>query len=66
MRGLFRSIGRENLKTLLAFAVLTGNNTCKKRHKRCEQLVKFVIRLFTAVIPISAAFGVSNLVHVLQ
>jgi len=25
MRGLFRSIGRENLKTLLAFAVLTGN-----------------------------------------
>ena len=48
------------------YAVLTGNNTCKKRHKRCEQLVKFVIRLFTAVIPISAAFGVSNLVHVLQ
>ena len=49
------------------YAVLTRNDTCcKKQHKRCEQLVKFVIRLFTAVIPIAAAFSVSNLVYVLQ
>ena len=38
----------------------------RKRSKRCGQLLKVLIRLFAAVIPLSVAFGVSNLVTVLQ
>ena len=38
----------------------------RKRSKRCDQLLKPVIRLFAAVIPLTVAFGVSNLVTVLQ
>ena len=38
----------------------------RKRSKRCDQLLKFLIRLFAAVIPLAVAFGVSNLVTVLQ
>ena len=37
-----------------------------KRSKRCDQLLKVLIRLFAAVIPLAVAFGVSNLVSVLQ
>ena len=37
-----------------------------KRSKRCDHLLKFLIRLFAAVIPLSVAFGVSNLITVLQ
>ena len=37
-----------------------------KRSKRCDQLLKVLIRLFAAVTPLSVAFGVSNLVTVLQ
>ena len=37
-----------------------------KRSKRCDQLLRVLIRLFAAVIPLSVAFGVSNLVTVLQ
>ena len=38
----------------------------KKRSKRCIQLLKVLIRLFVAVIPLAVGFGVSNLVTVLQ
>ena len=38
----------------------------RKRSKRCDQLLKCLIRLFAAVIPLTVAFGVSNLVTVLQ
>ena len=38
----------------------------RKRSKRCDQLLKVLIRLFAAVIPLAVAFGVSNLVTVLQ
>ena len=37
-----------------------------KRSKKCDQLLKVLIRLFAAVIPLTVAFGVSNLVTVLQ
>ena len=37
-----------------------------KRSKRCDQLLKVLIRLFAAVTPLAVAFGVSNLVTVLQ
>ena len=37
-----------------------------KRSKRCDQLLKVSIRLFSAITPLSVAFGVSNLVTVLQ
>ena len=37
-----------------------------KRSKRCDQLLKVLIRLFAAVIPLTVAFGVSNLVTVVQ
>ena len=37
-----------------------------KRSKRCDQLLKVLIRLFAGVIPFAVAFGVSNLVSVLQ
>ena len=38
----------------------------RKRSKRCDQLLKVLIRLFAAITPLSVAFGVSNLVTVLQ
>ena len=38
----------------------------RKRSKRCDQLLKPLIGLSTAVIPLAVAFGVSNLVMVLQ
>ena len=38
----------------------------RKRSKRGDQLLKPLIRLFAAVIPFAVAFGVSNLVSVLQ
>ena len=38
----------------------------RKRSKRCDRLLKVLIRLFAAVIPLTVAFGVSNLVTVLQ
>ena len=38
----------------------------RKRSKRCDQLLKYLIRLFAAVTPLTVAFGVSNLVTVLQ
>ena len=37
-----------------------------KRTKRCDRLLKPLIRLFAAVVPLAVAFGVSNLVTVLQ
>ena len=37
-----------------------------KRSKTCDRLLRPVIRLFAAVTPLSVAFGVSNLVTVLQ
>ena len=37
-----------------------------KRSKRCDQLLKVLIRLFSAVTPLAVAFGISNLVTVLQ
>ena len=37
-----------------------------KRSKRCDRLLRPVIRLFAAVTPLTVAFGVSNLVTVLQ
>ena len=37
-----------------------------KRSKTCDQLLKVLIRLFAAVIPLAVGFGVSNLVTVLQ
>ena len=37
-----------------------------KRSKRRDQLLKVLIRLFAAVIPLTVAFGVSNLVTVMQ
>ena len=37
-----------------------------KRTKRCDRLLKPLIRLFAAVIPLLVAFGVSNLVTVMQ
>ena len=37
-----------------------------KRSKRCDQLLKVLIRLFAAITPLSVAFSVSNLVTVLQ
>ena len=38
----------------------------RKRSKRCDQLLKVLIRFFAAVTPLTIAFGVSNLVTVLQ
>ena len=38
----------------------------RKRTKRCDRLLKPLIRLFAAVIPLLVAFGVSELVTVLQ
>ena len=37
-----------------------------KRTKRCDRLLKPLIRLFAAVVPLAVAFGVSNLVTVMQ
>ena len=38
----------------------------RKRTKRCDRLLKPLIRLFAAIIPLLVAFGVSNLVTALQ
>ena len=43
----------------------TGKKT-KKRSKRCDRLLKPLIRLIAAIIPLLVAFGVSNLVTALQ
>ena len=37
-----------------------------KRSKKCDQLLKCLIRLFAAVVPLTVAFGISNLVTMLQ
>ena len=37
-----------------------------KRSKKCDQLLKCLIRLFAAVVPLTVPFGVSNLVTMLQ
>ena len=48
------------------YSVFFRQDTRKKRSKRCDQLLKVLIRLFVAVIPLVIAFIVSNLVTVLQ
>ena len=37
-----------------------------KRSKKCDRLLKCLIRLFAAVVPLTVAFGISNLVTMLQ
>ena len=47
------------------YSVFLGPGTCKRQHK-CDWALKSLIKVFAAVIPISAAFGISNLVRVVQ
>lgn len=47
------------------YSTFFGHGTCRKQHG-CERLLKLFIRLFTAIVPILAAFGVSNLVEILK
>ena len=48
------------------YSVFFRQDAGKTRSKRCDQLLKVLIRLFAAVVPLAVAFGVSNLVTVLQ
>ena len=47
------------------YSTFFEHDTCRKQ-LRCDRLLKVFIRLFTAIIPILAAFGVSNLVEILK
>ena len=47
------------------YIIITGNDTSKKPKWRYDWLLRFLLRLVGALLPIVAAYGVANLVYVL-
>ena len=47
------------------YIIVTGRDTSEKPTLRCDWLLRLALKLIVAVLPILAAFGMSNLVNVL-
>lgn len=48
------------------YTVFMGQDTSKSPKYRFDWLIRLLLRFFAAVLPITAAFGISNLVYVLK